>query len=330
MAGHFKVIAKTQLDNIKIGDTITESDFATTSGSGVFTQFEYVESTDTARDAYDVKPGIWTIRAVNNALKLENTEFVKDSILSSFVNTKNITDKIDTFFDRLHIYYKHGVEIPKMSVLLWGPAGSGKSTAISEVSKKYGSDDKTAVVIWPTDKFEAHMVKDFVKSFAYIGVERLILLVEDLGGVEIDQARMKSDSSLLSLLDNQEKTFTIPVCIISTTNFPENFLGNLTNRPGRFDVKIQVGYPKAQEREALLKFFSKDTASAEAIRLMTDRQTDEFSIAHIKHVVIYADLYDITIEEMINKTLADIKQYKNEFNTPKTSLQFGSHDDDDL
>jgi len=39
----------------------------------------------------------------------------------------------------------------------------------------------------------------------YDGVDKLILVVEDIGGVEQKEVSRPSDSSLLSLLDNQKK-----------------------------------------------------------------------------------------------------------------------------
>lgn len=195
---------------------------------------------------------------------------------------------------------------------------TGKSTGISKVIRNYTGDNKTAVVVWPTDKYEASKVKDFVKSFKYVGVERLIMIVEDIGGVEVDQVRMKSDSSLLSLLDNQEKTFTIPVFILATTNHPEIFLGNLTNRPNRFDDKIEVGYPDSKFRCALLNFFNKDVMTEkEALDLMSDDKTEKFSPAHIREIIIRSRIYDKTIPDVIREMIKEIGTFENAFEKPK-------------
>ncbi|HLX53390.1 MAG TPA: AAA family ATPase, partial [Aquella sp.] len=255
--GYFTVKSKVQLDELELDAVISESDYSTLTPSGAFVQLEYHEASEVSIPDFIVKPGIWVINhSQAQGMFLSHTSFVVDKILEDFVHTKHITDKIDLFFDKIQVYYDMGFEIPKRAALIYGPAGTGKSTAITKVSKKYNADGKTAIVVWPTSKYEAQNVKDFVKSFKYEGVERLIMIIEDIGGVEVDQVRMKSDSALLSLLDNQEKTFTIPVFIIATTNFPEVFLGNLTNRPNRFDDKIEVGFPEARFRSALLKFFT--------------------------------------------------------------------------
>lgn len=325
MSNFFRVKTITDLETCKLGDIVPESDFASLTPSGKFVQLEYVENSE-VKEKLQVKPGIYTIVKTMSSLKLQTTSFVEDKILKEFINTKNITDKIDVFFSRLHVYKKHNIEVPKRSALIYGPAGTGKTASMVEISRKYGNDKTTAIVVWPTDKFEAHQVKDLIKSFEYVGVTRLIAFIEDIGGVEIDQVRMKSDSSLLSLLDNQEKTFTIPVYILATTNHPEVFLGNLTNRPGRFDDKIEVGYPKAEERATLLNFFTENTASIEAIELMQSSSTKEFSIAHIKDAVLRADLYDISLEQAIRQMLEEIELYKKAF-SKKQNVGIGFDDD---
>jgi hypothetical protein len=312
MGDYFKVKKITNVDELKVGDIIPTSDFASLTPKGNFFQLEYVEDEDKV-EPYKVRPGIWAIQKTMAGLKLFPTSFVSDKILDTFVNTNNITDKIDCFFNKIPVYYEMGFEFAKRAALLYGPAGTGKSTAITKVANKYAADGKTAVVIWHTDKFEAYQVKDFIKSFNYDGVDKLILIAEDIGGVEIEQARMKSDSSLLSLLDNQEKTFKIPVFILATTNYPANFMGNLTNRPNRFDDKIEVGYPTSEQRVALLEFFGKDMVKDIDRATMGQNQTKEFSPAHIREVVIRAKIYDKSLSQVISEMVGEIQTYNKAF-----------------
>jgi len=310
--GVFKVKKITNINDVKVNDELPESDFASMTSEGNFVQLEYIDDEHT-KEPYKVKPGIWAVQKVGMSLKLEATSFVSDKILDSFVSTKNITDKIDCFFNKIPVYKELGFEVAKRAALLYGPAGCGKSTSLALVANKYTADNKTAVIIWHTDKFESYQIKDFIKSFEYDGVEKLILIIEDVGGAEIEGARMKSDSSLLSLLDNQEKTFKIPVFILATTNYPENFMGNLTNRPNRFDDKIEVSYPEAKQREELLSFFLKESPSQEAKDLILSNKTKEFSAAHIREIVIRSKIYDKSIEAVITEMHKEIEKYKKAF-----------------
>lgn len=309
--GHFTVKSKCKLAELEVNSVISESDYATLSNDGTFVQLEYHEDDDIS-EKYKVKPGIWSISVRSQQLILEPTSFVTDEILDSFVSTKEITTKIDMFFKNIHVYKKFGFEIPKRGMLLYGPAGSGKSTSIVKITQTY-NDGKTAIVVWATDKFESYKVKDFIKTFEYVGVERIILIAEDIGGVEMDQRRHPSDPALLSLLDNKEKTFKIPVFILATTNFPEVFMGNIANRPDRFDDKIQVGFPGPQYREELFKFFAKEEVSEETLEMIRNKKCEEFSPAHLREVVIRAAIHEKTHPEVILEIQKEIAKYKKGF-----------------
>lgn len=316
--GFFTVKSKINLNEVQVGDKIFESDYSFITEENNFVQLQYHEEEEST--LYEINPGIWTIQKMGGKMFLAKTSFVKDEILSSFVHTKDITDKIDRFFSKLDVYKKYGIEVPKRGVLLYGPAGTGKTTVLNKVSEHYGQDSKTAVIVWTTDKFDAYEVKDFVKTFTYVnGVEKIILIVEDIGGTEIDQTRMRSDSSLLSLLDNQEKTFKIPVLILATTNFPEVFLGNLTNRPQRFDDKIEVGYPSGEQRKELLKFFSKELeVTKDCLDLIASSKCADFTPAHIKESVIRAAIYDKSLIESVTEIQKEIEKYKKAFSNKKS------------
>lgn len=320
MAEHFKVKKMTNVDDLKVGDEIPTSDFATLTPKGNFLQLEYIEE-DTKVEPYIVKPGIWSIQKTAAGLKLFPTSFTEDEILETFVQTKETADKVDCFFNRLHVYKKRKIEIPIRRALLYGPAGTGKSTIISMVCRKYAKEGNTAVILWHTDKFESFQVKDFIKAFEYEGVDKLILIVEDIGGAEQRQQERPSDSSLLALLDNQEKTFKIATMIIATTNYPHTLLGNLTNRPGRFADKIEVTWPKSSARQELLKFFAQgETVSEELLELIGSGKCKEFTVDHLKEIFLRSDLYGNSPIEVTNELIQEIEKYNNDFSNKNSRM----------
>lgn len=319
--GHFILKSKKKLEDMQEGERLEESDFSQLTQTGTFVQFEYI-SEDNKLPKYPVKPGVYAIAKNMTGYQLVETSFTNDRILEEFVNTEHITSVIDKFFTRLHVYTEEGIEVPKRAALLYGPAGTGKSTAISKIVQKYSKESGTFVLVWHTDKFEASEVKSFVQSFDYQGVERMILIVEDIGGMENDRAQVRSDSSLLSLLDNKERTFTKPIYIIATTNFPENLMANLTNRPDRFDDKIEVGFPPSDARKALLKFYLKDAWTQEAEDQIAHRKCDEFTPAHIREVRLRSRIHDKLPQDVIKDICKEIESYKKAFSKQK-SMGFG-------
>jgi ATP-dependent 26S proteasome regulatory subunit len=320
--GYLRLKGKTKLDDLEMGGRIEESDFSTLTDAGNFCQFEYVDE-DTAIVGEIAKPGIYSMYKTMAGIKLEKTEFTKDDVLKDFVSTKDVTDKIDKFFAAIPKYEMYGV-FAKRGGLLFGPAGTGKTTIIAETCRKYDADGETFILLWHTDKIEAGDVKDFIKHLQYEGVKKMILVAEDIGGVEIDQARIRSESALLSLLDNQESTFKVPVYIAATTNYPENFMGNLTNRPNRFDDKIRVGYPKGAARQQLLKFYDKEHfVDDAALTLIASKKCDEFSPAHLREVIIRSAIYDMKPSDTIRLMIKEIEEFNKAFAETNANARTG-------
>lgn len=325
--GFFRIKSKKKLHEMEIGEQLPESDFACVSGDE-FVQLEYVELS-TKAEPYSVKPGIWTIKKSGGTLFLQETEFNNDQILETFAKTAELVNLIDKFFNRISVYAKRKIDVPKRVYLLYGPAGTGKSEALKLVSLKYAKDSSTAIIFWKTDVIDPYEVKEFVKTFEYAVVNKLIVIAEDIGGVEVDQVRIKSESSLLSLLDNQEKAFKIPTLIIPTTNYPENLLANIANRPKRVDKKIKFDYPTGEERKQLLKFYDTDNVITEEILdYIAHKKFAEFTPAHISEIFLRSDLEDLTLRESIDSIQAEIK-YFNDLFQEKVKLGIAVRSDPD-
>jgi AAA+ superfamily predicted ATPase len=320
MAGHFIIKSKLKLDDLEIGSVISESDFATLTSSGTFVQLEYIEEKTSELQKYKVHPGVYTISEQLGTCKLVKTAFTNDKILQTNKYVLSITKQIEKFFLKRDSYKKYGFEIPKRGWLFFGPPGCGKSVILKEIVDLHSKNQDTLIITWPSDKIDAGTVKDFIKRFEYVNANQMILIIEDLGGVEVDQVRIKSMSSLLSLLDNVEKTFSIPTAILATTNFPENFLGNITNRPQRFDSKIEIKPPSGDERAEFLKFFSNSTASEDVLVELKKEKYSQFTPSHIKEILMRAELNDITLLESLKEIDKEIITFTKDFQTNKTKL----------
>lgn len=320
MSGYFKFKKATQLNPESLKDLkIPESDFSVTAPDGTFLQFDYVQEDETANKLYTVQSGIYTIESVMQSLVLKKTSFTQQPILEEYVATKEISHKMNTFFSKIDVYKKYGLD-PKRAILLYGKPGMGKSQTISKLCTEYGANADTIVVIWPSDKFEARHVKDFIKNFDYEtnGISKLVLVIEDLGGTEYDDGpRFRSDSSLLSLLDNVENTFKVPTMILATTNYPEKFLENLTDRPQRFDDVMEVKPPTGEFRAKFLDFFSQGAAGDAIKEKIAQKKYDNMSVAHIKEIVIRSAIYDISMEESLEQIYLQSDKSKKGFTNVK-------------
>lgn len=318
MSNYFKVSKVTDFNNLDLNDTIPEADFSLLTNKDKFIQFEFVNNEEKYKRDIEVKSGVWALAFENNTFTLKSSEFTKVSLIEDYTFTKDITSKVDTFFRKLDVYKELNIDA-KRGILLYGPPGGGKSTAIAKVAELYANSPETAIIIWPSDKFQARNVKDFLNNLNYTknNIQKLILIIEDLGGVEQNNGPRYSEASLLSILDNSERTFTIPTMIIATTNFPEMFLENLTNRPQRFDDVIEVKRPTSSARVQFLAFFGKDSITESDKEKIRHSRYDIFSPAHIKEIVVYSKLYDISIADSIDKVFTQADRAIKNFSSKK-------------
>jgi ATP-dependent 26S proteasome regulatory subunit len=91
-------------------------------------------------------------------------------------------------------------------------------------------------------------------------------------------------------------------------------MGNLTNRPNRFDDKIRVGYPNGSARKQLLQFYDKEGfVDEEALTLIGSKKCDEFSPAHLREVIIRSAIYSMLPTTTIRAMIKEIEEYQKAF-----------------
>ena len=325
---YFEVVKKTDLNSINVGDSIPTSDFTTINDKGEFVQFEYHDlEEDDGNPVF--KPGIYALDADRyDGVVHKETKFTQNKMCMSYLFTDKIKHRVDNFFNKLDIYKKYDT-FPKRGMLLYGFPGNSKTSSVIETVSKYAESD-ACVIIWPTAKLKAYAVKDYIKKAVYKDVTKLFLIAEDIGGAEYEGGgKMMVDSSLLSLLDNMEQTFTIPTYIIATTNYPENLLSSLTDRPQRFDDVIEATPPTSDQRAELLSFFAPDLISKEPDVLQEIKKSkyDGFSVSHIKDLPIRAELYDTTLREALYAMAVNRKKAKDNFQKAENQMGFKLDDE---
>ena len=101
-------------------------------------------------------------------------------------------------------------------------------------------------------------------------------------------------------------------------------MGNLTNRPNRFDDKIRVGYPKGPARQELLKFYDKEKFLDDAaLVLIASKKCDEFSPAHLREVIIRSAIYDMKPSETIRLMIKEIEEFNKAFAETNANARTG-------
>lgn len=325
---HFKLKKITKWKELEKQKTLETSDLALETTDGLF-QYEYVNGEDGAVFKHEIPSGISTLIYQPGGVALSPVVANgkdKENILKSLTNTEQLINEANSFFTNLDIYEK--LEQPKKrSALLIGPPGCSKSTSIKLTVEKLLKEDKnTAVIIWPTGGIEAEHVADFFKNRSKYAknVSRFIFIAEDIGGhVEGHSAPRGVNPGLLNLLEGADFTFEKPTFIIATSNYPEMLAESLADRPGRFDMVIELNPPTLEQKIQLLEFIAKRKLTKEEKDIFKVKQKDtkDFSVAHIKEIVIRSMLHKKSIAKVVEELIEHKEKFKKGFK--KGSSQFG-------
>jgi len=173
--------------------------------------------------------------------------------------------------------------------LMYGPPGSGKTSTVQIISKKV--IDMGGITIYCTEPL---VNAAGLALLRIVEPKRpIVVIIEDIDSV-IDRF---GEAELLALLDGQLQVDN--VVFLATTNYPENLDKRMTNRPSRFDLIKEIGFPSAEARRVFLQKKNK-VLSAEDIHLWVDK-TDGFTIAHLKEMIVSVECLGNTFEDALNK-----------------------------
>lgn len=219
-----------------------------------------------------------------------------------YISQIDLVSKTQKFFDAAPKIQNMGL-LARRGILLYGKPGCGKTHQLSTAIQKLRGPT-TAIYSMSLDEVDANdVIRFFMDNAPQPSVTRLIIVIEDLGGAEVDPAAAAriSKSGLLSFLDGTQGAWPVPTAIFATTNYPQNFLENIIDRPGRFDEVIEIDLPT---RDTVIKYISE----------LLDRELNEFeidciwkgmSIAHAKEAVVRTLIY----EDELASYLGKMKQY---------------------
>ncbi|MBE7070888.1 MAG: ATP-dependent zinc metalloprotease FtsH [Ruminococcaceae bacterium] len=198
---------------------------------------------------------------------------VKFSDVAGSVEEKEELSEIVDFLKNPKKYKELGAKIPK-GVLLYGAPGTGKTLLARAVAGEAGV------------KFFYISGSDFVEMLVGVGASRVRSLFADAKREapsvvfidEIDAVGRKRGAGLGGGQDEREQTLNqilvemdgfdvnSNIIVMAATNRVD-VLDPALLRPGRFDRRIMVNMPDADEREAILKIHAKNKPLAKDVSL---------------------------------------------------------------
>jgi ATPase family associated with various cellular activities (AAA) len=225
-----------------------------------------------------VPAGIYEIDNDNSGWYLSKVKFPSDFLLRlPGTPTDYILDQIDVFWKREELFKQTGL-LHKRGILMYGPAGCGKTSIIrllcDDVVKK-----RDGLVIMVTN---CRLAETALGGIRQIEPRRPILtIIEDIETFMGNSDESSSARALLALLDGE--TQIDHVVHLATTNKPELLEDRVVKRPGRFDLVIGLNHPVENARREYLNKFHMDL-SQEELEFMV-KETEGLGLAHLRELV---------------------------------------------
>lgn len=251
-----------------------QPDSADTIQWGVLGNGRFVASTSSVEA---LPSGVYGLEVDNfgRVLFVRKTVITDELIVLPDTASERVIRSIQTFWESKP-RFEAKRQIFKRGIMLWGPAGSGKTSTLtllcSDIIKRDG------LVILPGNP---QLTTRALEEIRRIEPSRpLICVLEDIDEM-VDE---HGEHAILALLDGETQIDN--VVYVATTNYPERLDRRLVNRPSRFDEVIKVDMPTPEAREVYLR------ARCSRLELPDDKlkewvkDSQGFSVAHLRELIV--------------------------------------------
>lgn len=266
---------------------------------------KYVPATHTKPK---LPPGVYEIKySTHMGIFFEKIPVITEGLLRfPQTNSDKILTEIQNFWTKEAVFKEYGLTY-KRGVILWGPAGGGKTSVIQLIANDVV--ERGGIVI----KFTSPgMFLEGMRDLRTIEPETpIVVLMEDIEAT----LQIYNESEVLNILDGIDQINK--VVYLATTNFPEQLGHRIINRPSRFDKRFKIGNPNSQARRMYFEHLIKNHKELDINLDQWVKDTTGMSLAHLKElfvaVIILGDKYEDAVE-----TLKSMKE-----------VQISSDDDSD-
>ena len=216
--------------------------------------------------------------------RVPRTEQAADELILCDRVRERIEAEVVQFFCPAAAAMYASLRVPyRRGVLMHGPPGNGKTSLIRYVGASL--PNIPGFILRPAAGFDADDLSTIIRRWTRCAPA--ILVIEDL-----DWLLERIDvSAFLNLIDGVESAATGGLLLLATTNNPEKLDPALNNRPGRFDVVIEVPSPDEPLRAQYLQRYLPDIALDVIAQVAAD--TSRLAFAHLQEIVRLSGLIAI-------------------------------------
>lgn len=231
--------------------------------------------------------------------RLDARLYRKNEAYIQITNAEHILSDMLLFKRHQKTYEDIGVSY-RRGYLIYGAPGNGKTALLRNLLSK--EEFTSAQVVWCRD-LPSNSFLECLNATPNLKIVVFEELLDSQGSSNYDMAR------LLEVLDGES---SLANCItIATTNYPELLAKNLADRPSRFDMVVEVGNPSQADASRLLEFFLKRPVLNDEIVVKN------YSVAHLKEIVILHKLHGISLQDAANKMSTQSENFKSNFQEKK-------------
>jgi energy-coupling factor transporter ATP-binding protein EcfA2 len=205
----------------------------------------------------------------------------EDLVLEPPLRKRLQTEVVGFFSDAAAALYRE-LNIPyRRGVLLHGPPGNGKTSILRALGAL--QPNITAMMVRPSQAFNDD---DFIKLFRdWTRQSPAMLVIEDLGSI----LSAMTLSTFLNQIDGIDQFTGGGLLLLASTNHPENLNPAINNRPGRFDVVVEVGPPNHALRARYFKHCALQPMGAALMEELAE-MTADLSFAQLREIVTLSGL----------------------------------------
>lgn len=243
-----------------------------------------------------VPSGAYRCQVSDRGPYLEKMKINIDSLLSlPDSSTEVLLKEFNQFWGLQDSFKKRGFTF-KRGMLMWGPPGSGKTSAVWQMTKRI-VEDQDGIVVFVENPQVAIWCLTLLRRIE--PVRPIITVMEDIDTI----IAQYGEHALLALLDGE---FQIDnVVHVATTNYPQLLDKRFIDRPSRFDTIMKVGMPSGLARR--MYFRSKEPELSEETVERWVRRSDGYSVAHLREICIAINCFNQS-EDAVFERLDKMRQ----------------------
>jgi hypothetical protein len=271
----------------------------------------------------EVPAGIYEIDNDNAGWYLSKVNFPSDKLLRlPGMPIDFILDQIRVFWEREQLF-KQTELLHKRGILMYGPAGCGKTSIIRLLCDDIVRRD--GIVIMVTN---CRLAENALGGIRQIEPRRPILtIIEDIETFMGSSDESSSARALLALLDGE--TQVDHIVHLATTNKPDQLEDRIVKRPGRFDLVVGLNHPVADARKAYLDSLLGDHVTPAEVQEMVE-ETEGLGLAHLRELVVASYCLGLDRAETLARLKTNFKKsikMKRSGDTMGFTTNFNDHHD---